>query len=385
MTISTNKNPFNGLVKNWWRSIDKSIISIMFFLIALSAIMVTTASPAVAERIGVEQYYFIKRQFIFLALGIIIIFIISTFSVNLTKRISLLGFLFFFSLLIAVLMFGNEIKGSKRWLNFGSLALQPSEFIKPFFCVVNGWALSMRHESSRFHAFKLSFLIFISVASLLILQPDLGMTITISAIWFGQIFLAGISLYFVIFSFLAGISGIAAAYFLLPHVNQRINNFLNPSNEGNYQTKKSLEAITNGGFYGKGPGEGTVKQNIPDSHTDFIFAVIGEELGALICIIVIACFAYIVVRGFLRIMSSEDNFTYYAASGILMQFGIQSIINIGVNLNLLPTKGMTLPLVSYGGSSIIATSCCVGILLSLTRKRFGILSQSIKKIKIHIK
>ncbi len=197
------------------------------------------------------------------------------------------------------------------------------------------------------------------------------MSITITAIWGVQMFLAGLSMIWIVFLAIAGIVGILAAYTFLPHVTVRINSFLNPDKSENYQVKKSIEAFTNGGIFGTGPGEGTVKQHLPDSHTDFIFAVVGEEMGMVVGILVIILFAFIVIRSLIRISKMGDLFSIIAVSGLIMQLGFQSVVNIGVTLHLLPTKGMTLPFISYGGSSILSVSTTMGVILALTRRRFG--------------
>lgn len=370
----SNKN----LIANWWQAVDKPIIYAILMIMSISVIMVATASPAVAERIGVEPYYFIKRQFVFLILAIFIVFIISLCNALTIKRIAFVGFLFCVCSLVLVLGLGTEIKGARRWISIFGFSFQPSEFIKPFFIVVTGWILSRKAYISSFPAYKISILCYLSVVCLLILQPDFGMVITISAVWGSQLFLAGLPIIWMVLIFAFSIVGLASCYFLLPHVTVRVNSFLNPSTTENYQVKKSLAAFSNGGIYGKGPGEGTVKQYLPDSHTDFIFAVIGEELGAIACLMVILLFSFVVIRGLLKIAHENDLFTAYAVTGLLMQFGLQAVINVGVTLHILPTKGMTLPFISYGGSSMMAISLSVGIILALTKKNFKL----VKKINI---
>lgn len=333
--------------------------------------MVTSASPAVAERIGLDTFHFFFRQIIFLSMALAVIIFTSFLSPTAVRRLATIGFLFGLILMVAVLFTGMEAKGARRWLYIGGLSLQPSEFIKPCFAVLTAWILAMRANKPGFPGFRISLAFYLIVVILLILQPDFGMTVTISLVWGGQVFIAGISLFWLMIAAFLAVLGAVGAYTFLPHVASRINSFLDPENIENYQVRKSLQAFSEGGLIGKGPGEGTVKQVLPDSHTDFILAVVGEELGMIACLFVIFLFAFIILRGLLRVLNEKDLFIVFAVSGLLMQIGIQALINMGVSLNLLPTKGMTLPLISYGGSSLLAIAFAFGMVLSLTRKRYG--------------
>lgn len=366
------KNKRGSLIGSWTATIDKYMLLAIIVAIIFSAIMVTTASPAVAERIGLPTFYFIQRQLIFLMMGSFIILFISFLPFELIHKFALGGFVIFILLMILVLFVGEEIKGARRWISLGFIAIQPSEFIKPFFAIITASILMNRYVNPKFPAFLFSSLLYILVIGLIILQPDLGMVITISAVWGGQMFLAGLSMIWIILLVISALLGLLAAYTFFPHVAVRMNSFLDPNVSENYQVKKSLEAFSNGGILGTGPGEGVVKQHLPDSHTDFIFAVVGEELGMITCLLIIFLFAFIVIRGLVRVMKVGDLFSILAVSGLLMQLGFQAIINIGVTLHLLPTKGMTLPLISYGGSSILAVSLTIGAILALTRKRYGV-------------
>ncbi len=371
-----HKSKRGSIIGSWMATIDKYMLSAIAITIIFSVIMVTTASPAVAERIGLPTFYFIQRQLVFLFLGSMIMLGISFFSLKAIHKFAIIGFIFFIILMILVLFMGEEIKGAQRWISLGFISIQPSEFIKPFFTILTASILMQRYIDTKFPAFRLSFILYSIVIGLVILQPDLGMAITISAVWSGQMFLAGLSMTWIILLTIGGIIGLLAAYTFLPHVTVRMNSFLDPNTSENYQVKKSIEAFTNGGIFGTGPGEGTVKQHLPDSHTDFIFAVVGEELGMIICLVIIFLFSFIVIRGLIRVSKVGDLFSMLAVSGLLMQLGFQAIINIGVTLHLLPTKGMTLPLMSYGGSSILSISLTIGAILALTRKRYGIRSNA---------
>ncbi len=361
----------NNIFTSWWWTVDKLSLIAILIIMAFGAIMVTTASPAVAERIGLEGSYFIKRQLIFLVITLFVMLFFSLLSPIAIRRIATIGFGAGVFLLLLVLMFSPETKGARRWIAFGSFTLQPSEFMKPFFIIVTAWMLSQSKIRQDFKGVKISIILYAILASLLLLQPDVGMFVVISSVWSGQLFLSGVSIIYIAVLVVMGIFSLLGAYLVFPHVSYRINKFLGIDSDANYQVKKSLEAFNSGGITGRGPGEGVVKQHLPDSHTDFIFAVVGEELGAIVCIIIVCLYAFIVFRGFKKMLWEKDLFLVYAVSGLLMQFAVQAMINMGVALNLLPTKGMTLPFISYGGSSMIAIAVAMGMMLALTRRRFG--------------
>lgn len=363
-----NKN----LITSWWWTVDRMALLAILLIIAFGAMLVTTASPAVAERIGLDSFHFLKRQMVFVVVTVVAIFGVSLLSPVTIRRIGVIGFTFGALLLLAVLFFGTEVNGAKRWIFLGSFSLQPSEFMKPLFIIVTAWMLSEAKVRKNFAGFKISIALYVLLVGLLVLQPDFGMAVVVSAVWGGQMFLAGLSMGWIAAFVGFAIVGVLCAYAFLPHVALRIDSFLGSADSGtNYQVRKSLEAFDSGGIFGRGPGEGVVKQNLPDSHTDFIFAVAGEEMGAMVCLIIVGLYAFVVLRGFRRMLTENDLFIVYATSGLLMQFGIQAIINMGVALNLLPTKGMTLPFISYGGSSILALALAMGMMLSLTRRRYG--------------
>jgi cell division protein FtsW len=339
-------------------------------IVACGVVLVMAASPVVAERIGLPPFHFVNRQFAFLFLGLSSMFIFSMLPLVIVRRTAVICFLGTLLLLVAVQVFGAEVKGAKRWLFFGGFTLQPSEFVKPFFAVVTAWILARGSWEVKFPGYRISIGLYALVVFLLITQPDFGMTIAVSTVWGVQMFLAGLPLVWVIGIGVAGVGGAVSAYIFLPHVADRINTFLDPGKGDNYQVEKALEAFVNGGFFGVGPGQGVVKEVIPDSHTDFIFAVAGEEFGTLVCLLIVALFVFVVLRGFLRIYKEEDLFVVFASAGLLVQFAMQAIINMGVSLKLLPNTGMTLPLVSYGGSSTVAICITMGMILCFTRKRF---------------
>lgn len=307
---------------------------------------------------------------------------ISFMSVDNIRRFAFIGFAFCIVAMVVVLLFGNQIKGSKRWIQVLGFSLQPSEFVKPFFIVSTAWLLSMKFEDKSFPSFRLSFFLFLLVMALLLLQPDFGMAMTLSTIWIGQLFISGLSLIWFFVFFIFGIITIALGYIFFPHVQRRIDSFVNPDGFENYQVKKSIEAFKKGGFYGEGLGEGVVKHQLPDSHTDFIFAVIGEEMGFVMCLFIVFMYATLIIRGLYIIRNISNNFHILAISGILIQIGLQSVFNMGVSLHLFPTKGMTLPLISYGGSSALAIAMLFGMMLALSRERYDTIVLPTRNYKI---
>ena len=371
----------NNFINRWWKVIDQQTIIAMVILLAFSLMLVTTASPAVANRIGLTDNYFSSRHVVFLTLAVIIILTFSLLDKKWIRRLAIFGFLGSLLMLVLVKFYGFEVKGATRWINIGGFSYQPSEFMKPFFAVVTGWILSL-HYYEEFPSFKVCFMLFISVAALLIIQPDFGMLVMVSAVFGIQLFVAGLPIIWLFIAIFASVFGSIGAYLLLPHVASRINRFLDPVNSENYQITRSLEAFEPGGLYGKGPGEGSVKQFLPDSHTDFIFAVAGEEFGAIICLMIIITFAYIVIRILINLLHEDDKFIQIAAIGIISQFGLQAVINMGVSLNLLPTKGMTLPFISYGGSSTLAISIGMGMLLGLTKRKASLVKYRLQNVEI---
>jgi cell division protein FtsW len=289
------------------------------------------------------------------------------------RRLSSLLYAVGLGLLVLTLMSGTEVKGAKRWLSFGSFTLQASEFVKPVFAIISAWMLSEKLRNPQFPGVSLSFGFLFLFVSLLLLQPDFGMTIVAVATWCGQLFIAGIPLFWIGLVAALAIGGALSAYMVLPHVARRIDQFLDPSSgdprHDLYQVTQSLDAFRNGGIFGRGPGEGIVKKHIPDAHADFVFAVAGEEFGVLVCLLIVGLFAFVVIRSFFRVINDQSLFVVLATSGLLFQFGLQALINMASTLHIIPTKGMTIPFISYGGSSMMALGMSMGIVLALTRKR----------------
>lgn len=368
--MKTNRTDLS-LLGRWWWTIDRPTWAVLLLLLVSGCVMVAAASPAVAERVGYSSFHFINRHMVFAVITALAMFTVSLMPVSRVRQLGLLAFAGSLALMLLLPLIGHENKGAVRWISVGGLTLQPSEFLKPAFVIVTAWVFSVGLKQKEFPSYRIAFGLYALVAGLLILQPDFGMTVVVTAVFGLQVFLAGVSMFWV--GVLAGIAvvGSIAAYAFLPHVTSRIDRFLDPSSGDNYQVDKALEAFRNGGFWGRGMGEGEVKAFIPDSHTDFIFAVIGEEYGVIVCLLIIGLYGFVVLRGLMRLMEQQNLFVVLAVAGLLAQFGLQALINMGVAVSLLPAKGMTLPLLSYGGSSLVAMGLAMGMLLALTRKQYG--------------
>jgi cell division protein FtsW len=360
-----------GVVAKWWWTVDRPTLLALFILISIGAVLVTAASPAVAVRIGVNPFHFIHRQHLFLVLSLFVLFAVSMQSPQNVRRLAVVGFLLSIALMLLLPFMGAETKGARRWLTLAGVSVQPSEFLKPCMAVVMAWIFHLRNQYVGFPGWRIAIGTYVVVVALLLVQPDLGMTIVVSAMWALQFFLAGLPFIWVVMLPLVGAGGLFGAYHMFGHVKKRIDSYLDPASGDNYQVTQSLKAFGNGGWFGQGPGEGKVKLSLPDSHTDFVFAVAGEEFGLIFCLIIVFLFAFIVIRGMTKVWKDNDFFTTIAVFGLLAQFGLQAIINMGVAVNLLPAKGMTLPFLSYGGSSLIAIALGMGMMLALTRRRYG--------------
>ena len=359
-----------SLLGQWWQTVDRWTIAAIITLATLGAFLIIAASPPIAERLSLDTFHFVGRQVLFLPLAMISMFAVSFLSRVNIRRLSLIVFSFAAALMIFTLFSGTEIKGATRWVNVVGVSLQPSEFIKPAFAVIAASMFSAWRLEERFPGYLVVLGLYGGVVLLLIAQPDVGMAILISFVWGLQFFLAGLPMVLVMGIGTVFIFGGFAAYFQFSHVRERIDRFIDPQNIDVYgQVSRSLEAFKNGGVFGRGPGEGHVKENLPDAHSDFIFAVAVEEFGMIAGLLIVSVFGFIVLRGLMRVFKETDLFVQLAVAGLLAQFGLQAIINLASTLNLMPTKGATLPFVSYGGSSLLALSISMGMVLSLTRER----------------
>lgn len=355
----------------WWWTVDRLNFFALLLLAAIGSILVTAGSPPVARRLDLPAFYFVHRHQVFLLIGLAAMMVVSLLPPVAIRRLAVVGFCGAIALMFLVPLIGVQTKGAHRWIDIMGISIQPSEFMKPCFAVVMAWVCSEKHRRLDFPGYRIAVALYALVVFLLVIQPDIGMTLTVTSMWAIQLFISGLPFLWVFVMIVFGVLGVFGAYHVFPHVAKRINNFLDPSAGDNYQIGRSLEAFRNGGLLGRGPGEGEVKQFIPDSHTDFIFAVAGEEFGVLVCLAILSLFAFVVLRGLSRVREENDLFVVLAVAGLLSQFGIQSAINMGVAVNLFPAKGMTLPFLSYGGSSVVAIALGMGMMLALTRRRFG--------------
>jgi cell division protein FtsW len=361
----------NSVLGRWWWTVDRWTLGAVGVLIGFGYIMMLAASPAVAERIGSSRDLFLFKQVFFLAAAGAVVVAVSLLSPRGIRRLAIIGCIIALALTAATMVVGVEIKGARRWLALPGLSVQPSEFLKPCFAVVAAWLMSEGRRTPRFPGKLLAIGIFLVIALLLKSQPDVGMLAVITAVLFAQLYVDGLNLFLVAIAVIGfGFAG-AGAYMLFPHVQKRVENFLHPGNTtgSDYQPHTALEAFGNGGLLGRGPGEGHVKDILPDAHADFVFAVAGEEFGMILCLVIIAVFAFIVLRALLRLLKEQELFVVLSCTGLVAGFGLQAFINMASSLQLIPTKGMTLPLISYGGSSALAVALGMGMLLALTRRR----------------
>jgi cell division protein FtsW len=360
-----------SILGRWWWTVDRWTLIALILLMGFGAVLMLAASPAAAARVGLGSFQLAQRQIVLLPFAAALLIGISLLDPLSVRRLAAIGFAVSLLGCGLTLMIGPEIKGATRWVSLGGFSLQPSEFVKPTFAVVTAWMFAAEKGEARFSGSVIAIALWLAVASLLLLQPDVGQTFVVTAVWGIQFFLAGLPLFWVGLLLAVSLVALVGTYFALPHVSARIDSFLDPDAGDRYQINRSIEAFMNGGLFGRGPGEGTVKALLPDSHSDFIFAVAGEELGLLACLMILALFAFVVLRGFSRAFQDSSLFVLLAVSGLLAQFGLQALINMASALHLMPTKGMTLPFISYGGSSLLALALGMGMVLALTRRRVG--------------
>lgn len=355
-------------VANWWWTIDRWFLAAFLSLMGLGIILSFAASPAVAERIGLDSFHFATRQIIFTIPALGVMLAVSFLNARQIRRLAVFMLCLMLVLMVAVLYIGVEVKGARRWVSLAGLSIQPSEFLKPAFVVICAWLFAEHKRQPDIPGNLFAMILLGLVVALLVAQPDLGQTMLVTGTWGVMFFMAGLPWIWIIALGVIGVSGMFAAYEVFPHVAGRIDRFL--TGEGDtFQVDMGHEALVNGGWLGLGPGEGTIKRLIPDSHADFVFAVAGEEFGLIMCFGIMLIFAFIVLRGLNTALKEHDDFTRYAIGGLVTVFGLQSVINMGVNLQLMPAKGMTLPFISYGGSSQIAIALSMGMVLALTRRK----------------
>lgn len=370
--VSVLSRAQDGMVAKWWWSVDRWGLAGIIFLMVLGLIMGLAASPSIAQQKGLPEYFFFQRQLIFAFLGLFVMLVCSLLSPVGVRRLgyALLGI--FGLALILTLLTGSEIKGARRWLNLGFLSLQPSEFIKPALIIISADLMSRTQKVwGRVDPTLVSLMGLVACALLLMMQPDIGQMVLISSAWVGLLFLSGVRLVWAGLMLPVGGLVISFAYLMFDHVQKRIDAFLDPVHAGNFQVNLALDAAAHGGWFGVGPGEGILKLSLPDAHTDFVFAVALEEFGFLACMLIVGSFALIVLRSVYRASSTQGVFTQLAVGGLSLLIGLQAFLNMAVNLGMLPATGMTLPFISYGGTSLLASAISVGFLLALTRRRPG--------------
>ncbi len=363
----------NSILTQWWWTIDRWLFFVIVALVAIGVLLVMAASPPVAERIGLESFFFVKRHLVYVGGFFVLLIGVSQLSIKMVKRSALLLYAGAFLLLVLTPFFGNEIKGAKRWISMAGFSIQPSEFMKPALVVMTAWMLSEKKRNPDIPGNIFAIIFYTIAVGLLLLQPDMGMVFLMTTIFFAQFFLAGLPLLLILIASATGIIGMVSAYFIFPHVQARVDRFLTPSSQDRfsdrYQISQSLEAFLSGGLFGLGPGEGIIKKNLPDAHADFIFPVAAEEYGAFLCIIIVIIFGFFVIRSLVRVMQDKNFFVVVAVAGLVFELGIQAAINIASTLDLIPTKGMTLPFISFGGSSMLTVAITCGFILALTRRQ----------------
>ncbi|TCR61872.1 putative peptidoglycan glycosyltransferase FtsW [Bosea sp. BK604] len=359
-----------SLSGRWWWSIDRVILTTLVALMVSGVVLLMAGGPPVAERLGLSTFHFVNRQAVYLLIAMAVFISTSFLTPRQVRRSALLLYVVSLAMVVGTLYLGVEVKGARRWLTLGPLgSVQPSEFLKPAFVVLAAWAFSEGTRRPDLPGTILAFLLLPLTIVPLVLQPDFGQTLLISMVWCGLFFVAGLHWFWVMGLGGVGATGILVAYQLVPHVRARIERFMDKGSGDTFQVDTALESFAQGGWFGKGPGEGTVKRILPDAHTDFIFAVTAEEFGIVVCIVLVALFATIVLRALFVAQKAEDPFIRLAVTGLALLFGVQAAINMMVNLHMMPAKGMTLPFISYGGSSLISLALGTGFLLALTRKR----------------
>lgn len=356
-------------LSEWWWTVDKPLMGAILALMLTGVILSLAASPPVATRIGLDPFHFFSRHVFFLAPSCLVLLGVSFLSPRSIRRSALIIFAVSIILIVLTLAIGPEVKGSRRWITLLGLNIQASEIAKPSFVVIAAWLFAESTRRPEMPATSMALVLLLMLVSLLVMEPDFGQTMLILMVWGSLFFIAGMRMIWVFGLAGLGAAGLFSAYLFVPHVAGRIKRFMNPASGDTFQVDTAMEAFYNGGWFGLGPGEGIAKRSLPDSHTDFVFAVAAEEFGIILCLAMLALFAFVVIRTLSRAYTNEDMFSRFAASGLAILFGVQAAINMSVNLQLIPAKGMTLPFISYGGSSIVSLAYGVGMMLALTRLR----------------
>jgi cell division protein FtsW len=365
MVSRLERTPFAA----WWWTVDRLLLGAVLALVLGGIVLSLAASPPVASRLGLDPFYFVTRHVLYVIPAVAVMLGTSLLPPRHVRRLALVAFVLSILLVAATFHFGAEVKGARRWIVLFGINIQPSEFLKPSLVILIAWLFGESAHRPEMPANTIALALLAVAVTGLVLQPDFGQTMLVALVWGALFFLTGMRVIWVAGVGGAAVLGLGAAYLLIPHVAQRIQRFLDPSSGDSFNIDQALESFQRGGWFGRGPGEGTVKRILPESHTDFVFAVAAEEFGIVLCLLFVAVFAFIVLRALRHARANEDAFTRFAIAGLAILFGLQSAINMAVNLHLMPAKGMTLPFVSYGGSSMISLAYATGMLLALTRGR----------------
>ncbi len=358
-----------SVVAEWWFSVDRVLLAVVLVLIAVGIVLSLAASPAVATRKGLPPFHFVERHLVFAAAGIVLMLAVSLLE---PRQILMLGVgLLAVSLVLMLVaaLWGTEVNGARRWVRVAGFSLQPSELAKPAFAIVAAWLFAEARVRPGYSMVGLALALYGLTAGLLLLQPDVGQMMLLTLVWGALYFISGQPILGALAFGGLGLGGLTTAYLMFPHVRGRIARYLDPASGDTYQTDRAIQSFAEGGFFGRGPGEGTIKSVLPDAHTDFIFAVVAEEYGAIACLLLLALYAFLVARALSRYRHRRDPFTQLAVSGLALLLAMQAAINMAVNVGLIPAKGMTLPFISAGGSSMISASLIAGLLLALVRRR----------------
>jgi cell division protein FtsW len=356
----------------WWWTVDRWMLGVVALLIFVGVLMSFAASPAAAARMNVgDPFHFAVRQCVFAAGAAVILVSTSMLEVKGIRRAAFFIWVVAIAIMVALPFLGHNAKGATRWLEFGGFTLQPSEFMKPALIILVAWMFAEGQKGQGVPGVSIAFALYFVSVGLLLIQPDVGQTVLITVAFGAAFWMAGVPLSWVMLLGATALAGLSSTYFLMPHVASRVDRFLSPEGADTHQVDRAAEAIAAGGLFGRGPGEGVMKRHVPDLHTDFIYSVGAEEYGLVFSILLITLFSFVVIRGLYRSMKLSDPFEQVAAAGLFVLVGQQAFINVAVNLNLIPTKGMTLPFISYGGSSMLAMGLTLGMALALTRRRPG--------------
>lgn len=361
-----------SVLAEWWFTVDRRLLAVLLALIGIGCILSLAASPAVALKKGLPPFHFAERQFVFAALGIAVMLSVSALTPRQIRRLALALLVVALALMIWVPLGGPEIKGARRWVHVAGHSFQPSEIGKPALIVIVAWLLAEGVRRKDVPAVPIAAALGVLFAGLLVIQPDVGQTLLVASVWAAMFLLSGQPLRWALLLVPIVVAGFGASWLAFSHVRLRVARFIDPASGDNYQVDRAVQSFAEGGLMGRGPGEGTIKSVLPDAHTDFIFAVIGEEYGIAACLGLMALYTYVAYRAFRYAWREPDAFVRLAVVGLALLLAVQALINMGVNVGLLPAKGMTLPFISAGGSSSLAVSLTAGMLLALMRRRFDL-------------